>query len=157
MPAAFRPEPRQAPAVTFRRLTVRRLAAHVLLVWLFALTSGVVNACVIVPGAHGPVDVAGHAGHPALPHDAGCGHAHDPGDGRDAPPPACAKFCADGSSSVTPAPSVFNAGLGIDVALVPTMALAGLPPDPGVAVEGLAAAPPAAPVPIAIAFRRLTR
>jgi len=82
------------------RNRLRHLAARVLVVWLLALATGFVNACVVNPALHtrivpaldqhedraanaGPAD--DHAGQP-------CGSAHDP-------TPACSKFCSEPSTA----------------------------------------------------------
>lgn len=135
---------------------IRRLAARVLLVWLFALATGVVNACVV---AHGLRDAPAHEPHAAaagspMPHEHGCANCDDEGG---TGPSACAKFCDNESSSVPSAQSVFNPWLGIDIAPVPTMALAAAPAGFGLEVRPESAGPPATPVPVPIAYLRLTR
>jgi hypothetical protein len=100
-----------------------------LLVWLFALTSGIVNACLIEPAAHQAAHAAGPAADAqtqaaASEHAAAmAGHQHHQ------PPPAsdkapCAKFCADGSTS-TPVgkPQIDPLG-GAWLAPLPTRSLA---------------------------------
>jgi hypothetical protein len=82
----------------------RNTAFMVLLVWLFALTSGIANACLLqAPDTHAHIIAA--AGDPVLA-DAPAippGHAGDPADYNDdsqsinAP---CLKVCDDGSRSV---------------------------------------------------------
>jgi hypothetical protein len=41
---------------------LRRFAVYVLLVWLFGLGSGIVNACVVQLGFHNPAHAAAHGG-----------------------------------------------------------------------------------------------
>jgi len=69
-----------------QRKRLSRLAAHVLLVWLFALTMGIVNACVLEPETHhGAAAVTHHAS--AHTHH---GSAH-------ADKAICIKFCDEPS------------------------------------------------------------
>jgi hypothetical protein len=87
-----------------QRNRLRRLAAHMLLVWLFALASSIVNACV---ADHGPQRVVAASAqndlHTQHPHH----HAQTtPGDEVEhvhwlptAESGACAKFCVDNSTS----------------------------------------------------------
>ena len=88
------------------RFTHRRLRHTVwvtLLAWIFALSAGVANACVLgitdpataAPASHMTGD-RGHAGHEA---HSGSNQGHDPGNG------GCQKFCDDESSVVTKSPS----------------------------------------------------
>lgn len=75
------------------RARLRRLAASVLLLWLFGLTSGVVNACVVASGlrhvAHAvAVEAARDHGAPHA-HAAAAQHDHD---GRGEQPP-CERLC----------------------------------------------------------------
>jgi hypothetical protein len=89
----------------------RRAVFTVLAAWLFALSAGWVNACLLqqlTTHAHGGSDSAsqptrgaavsaGHAGAVAA-HDAQAGASEAP----------CLKVCADGSQSLVRAPSVFD-------------------------------------------------
>ena len=84
--------------------TKRRTAFAVLLVWLFAVASGVANACLLevseAPGTHAHAAMAGSApvGDPAA---VGAGHL-EAGDGHDdshASAP-CLKVCDDGSTAL---------------------------------------------------------
>ena len=88
-----------------QRKQLRRLAAHLLLGWLFALTTGIVNACVVEPASrHSALPAALHVDPAAQAHHdehvgAAVKHAH--------PSPhadtiTCAKFCDETS---TPAPT----------------------------------------------------
>jgi hypothetical protein len=77
------------PAFHFDRRRLRRTARATLMAWLFALTAGVVNACVLVPvepveHAVGKVSVAHH------------GHGHEDDSGK----ASCLKFCDDESSAI---------------------------------------------------------
>ena len=81
----------------------RTTAFMVLLVWLFALTSGVVNACLLQePEAH--THIIATAGYPAFADTTAIpGHAGDLADDHDdshSPNAHCLKFCDDGSRSV---------------------------------------------------------
>ena len=85
---------------------LRRLAAQVLLMWLFALATGVVNACVLEPELRQASIASGeHDEHPGAQqrphaHAAGLlGHDHSSPHGNKAP---CAKFCDEPSASTQP-------------------------------------------------------
>lgn len=137
-----------------QRSTLRRLAAQVLLVWLFALASTMANACMAVPPA---LKWAGHAAQHLPCH----GDVHDDVHGAQASTSAssgaCIKFCIDKSGSAP-----LNEQ-GLDLQGTQWLAL------PPAAVPDLHAAPersthadaqrppPGARVPIPIAFLRLTR
>ena len=142
-----------------QRKLLRRLAAQMLLVWLFALTTGIDNACVIEPELR-------HAALSTLhEHRGGThlrSHAHDkitlahqhPSPQADIPP--CAKFCADDSVSAPilkqqsdPPPTVW-------LAAPPTVSLAGQAALAPVRVHAAERAPEHTRVPIPIAFLRLT-
>lgn len=117
----------------------RRLAAQLLLVWLFALATGVVNTCFAAPMAHAPGC-------------AECPDAHPAGAAQ-----ACAKFCADESTSVRAAKHDYDPWMGLGVAVVPTMSLSVVAPAHVPDRRPHDAPPTAARIPIAIAFLRLTR
>lgn len=134
-----------------QRQRLRTLAAHALLVWVLALMSTIVNACIV--GPHGPA--AGVVPDTALAHP--CHEAAGPDSSVPvAAKSACAKFCDEDASGATSAQRVAD-GLGsAGLALVPTMALAvqaALEPARLIHIDdgGLPA-----PVPVAIAFLRLT-
>lgn len=80
------------------RHSIRRQAAALLLAWVFALVSGVVNACIVGLDAGGAEHLEGHGLSWAA------AERHDHGPMPEAATP-CAKFCDDESSSVPPAPS----------------------------------------------------
>ena len=93
--------------------SLRRFAVHVLLVWLFALGCGVVNACVVQLHMQQPAPVAAqpalhdHQQVAAAPADesADCAtvHGHQPtGDQADRTHPACERLCD--APSVAPQP-----------------------------------------------------
>jgi hypothetical protein len=98
------------PALHFDRRRLRRTAWATLVVWLIALTAGVVNACALVPA--GPAERAvGQVSHADVvmhdPHGGaltGAGHqgesvAHH-GHGHDSGKVSCLKFCDDESSAI---------------------------------------------------------
>lgn len=77
------------------RAQLRRLAACVLLLWLFGLAGGVVNACVVASGLRHAAHTAaleaapGHAGHGA----SGSPHAAAPDQDPDDCTPPCERLC----------------------------------------------------------------
>lgn len=137
------------------RRSLRHLAAQVLLLWLFALASGIVNACVV--GLDG--GLASHqAGHG---HGAMAGHDHDaaaaaPVDGVDALAP-CVKFCDDESSSIPAVQAQIVPAPGAWITPPATDALAPVVADARSAARVPHADPAPDRVPIPIAFLRLTR
>ncbi|MBL8351099.1 MAG: hypothetical protein JNL87_12405 [Burkholderiaceae bacterium] len=139
---------------------VRRLAAKLLLVWLFALATGIVNACVIAPGMHSMTSQGRTDEHAAVQpaageHAAGCPDGPDDDSAARSQGP-CAKFCADESSGVPAAKQAFDPWPALGIAVVPTMALAVADAGPG-PVDRLDGAPRRrASLPIPIAFLRLT-
>ena len=143
-----------------RRL--RRLAAYVLLVWLFALGSGIVNACVVavelrhvehaavqVQHDHGAMAV--HAGAPEHPHPG----AHDDGGSNLAQPP-CERFC-DGPPAAPQGDKQSGNPLGAAWLAAAPLPSFDFPP----LARASATTPDAGPrwvatIPIPIAFLRLT-
>ena len=95
------------PSLPNRR-TRRNTACAMLFVWLFALASGVANACLLEP--HGVHDHGSPLSHlsasgttPGLAGDHAQGLAHDDGDSDPGAGPAkesCLKACDDGSQSL---------------------------------------------------------
>lgn len=88
---------------------LRRFAVHVLLVWLFALGTGIVNACVVQLHMQQPTHAAAHdaqamiAG--AVDEEADCASLHghqQAGDQADHGRPACERLCD--APSVAPQP-----------------------------------------------------
>lgn len=142
-----------------QRKRLRRLAAHMLLVWLFALASGIVNACVVEPELrHAALAAAQdhHAAAQANQHDpamAAAAHEHQAPHAAKYP---CAKLCDVESVSaptVKPQADPLNAAwlapllvrsLVVHTALVPA----------GVFDSRHGQLP--ARIPISIAFLRLT-
>ncbi|MBI3367799.1 MAG: hypothetical protein HY021_04945 [Burkholderiales bacterium] len=106
------------PAFHFDRRRLRRATWATLLVWLFALAAGVVNACALTPrGAVDGVDpqagIVVHDKHASKPTAAGhpChhaqvdevdhhGHGHGHGHGQDSGKVSCLKFCDDECSAI---------------------------------------------------------
>jgi hypothetical protein len=96
------------PAFHFHRRQLRRTAWATLVVWLFALTAGVVNACVLTPA--GPpqhvvrqvphADIAVQDAQAGAPIVTGVGSRHDQGHGQDSGKVSCLKFCDDESSAI---------------------------------------------------------
>jgi len=138
---------------------IRRLAAKALLVWLFALATGLVNACVIAPSTHASVGLGAASvssnGHDQDLHLPGCPNCDEEGSSADHPA-GCAKFCADESSSVPAAKSVFDAQSSLAVALVPTMALEVAAQVRTAAAPGDDVGLPPPRLPVQIAYLRLT-
>lgn len=140
---------------------VRRLAARVLLVWLFALASGLVNACVIAPQLYSfkseqrqaPKSDAVSGATTQVEH-AGCPDCPDEGTTSVSPGP-CGKFCLDEASSVPTAKLALDPGPALGIALVPTMALSVAEAGPRLVPRLDASPPPKARVPVPIAFLRL--
>lgn len=140
---------------------VRRRAAQVLLVWLFALASGLVNACVIAPQLYSvkteqrqaPISDAMSSAAGQMDH-AGCPDCPDEGTTSVSPGP-CGKFCLDESSSVPTAKLVLDPAPALGIALVPTLALSVAEAAPRLVPRPDASPPPKARVPVPIAFLRL--
>lgn len=140
---------------------VRRLAARVLLVWLFALATGIVNACVVAPGVHsmktGRTGAMAVTSMPDLvdQHAGGCPDCPDEGTTTQ-PLGPCGKFCADEASGAPTAKLAFDPWPALGIAMVPTMGLSVA--EPGHRPADRAEGPPAraADLPVPIAYLRLT-
>ena len=141
------------------RKRLRRLAACTLLVWLFALTTGIVNACVVEPdlrhvalsAQHEPRDAT-----PAHPHEhaaATVGHEHQTPQGDT---PACAKFCDDESASVPTVKQQTDLLNAVWLATPPTGSLAVQATHESVGGYRAESRLLHARIPIPIAFLRLT-
>ena len=102
------------PRLLFTRQQLRRTACVTLLAWMFALLSGVANACLIQVGESGESGLdASPAGPMArrdartVPTDPQAEHAHQhaeherSGPAQDGGKAGCLKFCADETSTVT--------------------------------------------------------
>jgi hypothetical protein len=82
----------------FDRRRLRRTARATLLVWLFALAAGVVNACALAPA--GPAErVDAHADFAVHGPDAVAPAGHE-GHEQDSGKVSCLKFCDDESSAI---------------------------------------------------------
>ena len=137
----------------FNSRTKRNTAFAVLLVWLFALASGVANACLIQareidghgsPAAHSSAAANGHA-HLAVHGDATA--QHEPG--LVASKSQCLKVCDDGSQSLP------KQQVGFDLThpgLAPLLGVAWSTATPVVSALGLAVfhRPPAPGLPISV-------
>jgi hypothetical protein len=141
------------------RRVSRNTAFAMLLVWLFALGSGVANACLLEahrnrangsPVAHSHQAGKGHEGRPAA--HAGAIETHDAGSG--ASKPHCLKVCDDSSTSLVKHQPVFDQ---TDVAQAPFIALAwaaAIPADARLIRAGHSRHPEPGP-PIRVLFSRL--
>jgi len=140
-----------------QRKRLRRLAGRMLLLWLFALASGLVNACVVEPGLRG-VELSLAQGHDGL--SAAHPHQHAivaTGHGQQtlhADKVACMKHCDDKPAS---GPTVKHAAdpptTWVAMLLTPSLAV-----ESARGLVGVHGAEPGlmlARVPIAIAFLRL--
>lgn len=142
-----------------QRRRLRQLASLMLLAWLFALASGIVNACIVAPDVRHAELMAQWQAEVADQH-AQHGHGADD-DGAGQPPPAalapCAKFCADESSSA-PAINLFiDPQQPLWLASAPTLALAAQTALAALPESDAPVAPVNARIPIPIAYQRLTR
>lgn len=140
-----------------RRQRLRMLAAHMLLVWLFALGTGVVHACLSEVTA--PPPAAAAHDHHAM---GGTVHEHDGPATPHHPSPAtdhtaCLKFCQDKAAGVPADRLSFDAGAPLVLALLPIPSMAVQAQDPHPLPARAGSDPPTGRVPIPIAFRRLTR
>lgn len=141
-----------------QRRWLRRVASQMLLVWLFALTSGIVNACIVAPESRHVETVAQWQA------DIASAHAlHDHEAAADEAPPAnaalapCAKFCADESSSPPALNLMIDPQQPLWLASAPTLALAAQVALAALPESDAPVAPVHARIPIAIAYLRLTR
>jgi hypothetical protein len=76
---------------------LRRLAVHVLLLWLFAFSTGIVNACVVQMHAGQPQQVMSHEDHGT--HQHASGHEQHQTDHGNLP---CERFCDEPSVVAQP-------------------------------------------------------
>ncbi|MBE0546767.1 MAG: hypothetical protein IH627_03720 [Rubrivivax sp.] len=143
----------------WQQRTLGRLAAHMLVVWVFALTAGIVNACVV--GAESRHDVLSEAQGPSASAATG---AHDGAVGAadgDHPPPCgptdpCARFCADESTRLPTLKQPSAPWTGIWLAPPPSPLAVTAPQDPGQRTARPDALLRRERIPIPIAFLRLT-
>ncbi len=141
---------------------LRRFAVHVLLVWLFALGTGIANACIVqLHWQHGVPSVAAHV-HQHMVAAADQDHAADIHasqgqlchDSIHRTPPPCERLC-DGPSAVPQAerqPLDLLSGFWLVPAPVPSFEFQSFEAGRIVASEPI---PWHQPVPIAISFLRL--
>jgi len=141
-----------------QRKRLRALAARMLLVWLFALTAGIVNACVVEPGSgHAMPSMAGEHHHSGMSPDQGDAHGqahHQRAPGLDKG--SCLKFCSDEASSVVSTQQPLDPGLVLGLGVLPAPVLWADRDGDGIRSARADARPPPERVPIQIAFVRLT-
>ena len=143
-----------------QRHRLRRIAALVLLAWLFMLTAGIANACVLAsePG-HG-IAAAGHDGHTAAAapatHDAHAAGGHDHPSSPQGGKTACAKACNEASTGAQTLKQKIDPFTAIWLAPAPadSLFIVATASAVGTSVAGHDPGPPA--IPIRIAFLRLT-
>lgn len=139
----------------------RRIAATMLIVWLFATFASWANACLVQPSAVAANPLEHHRRLGPGAYSGGDHHAAAQTRGTDDPDPArqaCASFCETEQSIVAKAqPS--KGDIGSDAAMPPPATSGGRPALTAGRTEPrwrrLAAPPPPGP-PVAIAFLRLT-
>lgn len=139
-----------------QRRSLRRWAATTLLVWLFALASGVVNACVGAAAAQPARTVAAAV---VVVADVTAGEVNLSGcvDHEDGPAlSACLKFCDDESTGVVGVKTVASPQAAAALAAWPTLALSLQAACDPLDLPRAEPAPPPAAVPVSIAFLRLT-
>lgn len=139
---------------------LRRIALRVLAMWLLALATSVVHACIVAPEVRLAASGAGSGSHQAAAGTASHQHGQTASEHRHDTPKtdnaACMKFCSDESATAPAAKQKFDpapsAALAPPLGYVPpTIAPAGRALDAGAFLESTRP-----PVPIAIAFLRLT-
>ncbi len=142
------------PARMFgQRRHLRTIAARLVLVWVFALASGFVNACLVEPApAQTALSDAGAHHHEIAPSPG----AHASADHHHASKASCLKFCADEASSVPATKAALDPGHAWAPAPLPVLSLWVGVDDPGAAVARADLNPPPERVPIPIALLRLT-
>ena len=145
----------------FHQRSLRRLAATVLLVWLFGLASGIVNACIVSaelrPGAafaesveHDHAAITAEAAE-AMEHGLA---GHD--NGGQPVSPACERLCDAPPAAPNAERLAANllSSLWLAVAPPPTIVVQAVPPSSAL-LPRADQAWPAAAIPISIAFLRL--
>lgn len=141
-----------------QRKLLRQVAAYTLLLWLFALTTGIANSCIVEPGFRHAAIAAAHDHHCAEVGSAklAVGELAHPHQSPHADMAACAKCCDAASTSPPTVKQQADLSWVVALALQSTPALAVWPvfePVGSLRIEpGLARAR----VPISIAFLRLT-
>jgi hypothetical protein len=104
--------------------TKRRTAFSVLLVWLFAITAGWANACVIQDRhthLHGSADPQTVSAQASLVSPAHLGADADHAENAGAAKSACLKFCGDGAQTLVKVTPGFDL---LDLPMAPPLALA---------------------------------
>ena len=145
----------------FNRHAKRSTALVAMLVWVFALASGMANACLLeVPGAHAHATKHAHAeaAHKAA-HEAASSTGDAMADGdhdddADSSKEACLKTCDDGSN----APVKLKASSGLpDLGLAPVVSIAWNAATPAVSAPSRMddLRPPIVGPPFRVRFRRL--
>ena len=141
---------------------LRRMAARMLLAWLFALAAGIVNACVVEPGghqhalstaSHGPGLQGEHHG----PAAAAASQDADSDDGSVASKAKanCVKFCGDQATGVPIVKPPTDPSAGTCIALPSAFQAEATLRDPRAEFGAPESPPPHGRIPILIAFRRL--
>ena len=142
-----------------QRRRLRRLAAEMLVVWLLALTAGIVNGCVVAPELRHAALSADH--HAALPASTAGHHGTDGSadPGHPAPGDAhspCVKFCGDESTSLPTQKQQSATWTGLWLAPPPSPLVAIAAQEPGACAARPDALLRRERVPIPIALLRLT-
>lgn len=92
------------PLRLLTRRQLRHTACVTLFAWVFALLSGVANACLIQLNPHAAFGIQPRSGTVASDNEHATKHVHhqgeDVGEGDDPAKAGCLKFCADESSAV---------------------------------------------------------
>lgn len=141
------------------RSRIRRLAAYVLLLWVFGLASGIVNACVLGSDSRHAVHAVAvavhvhHAGMAMDDMDGHAGHEHPADQGK----PACERLCDAPVAARAADNELASALAGFWLAAAPLPMVAPRAVEP---VDADAPPPEGAPrvrqaVPLPIAFLRL--
>ena len=108
----------------FNNHAKRSTALVAMLVWVFALASGMANACLLeVPGAHAHATKHGHAeaAHEAASSTGNAMADGDHDDDADSSKEACLKTCDDGSNALVKLKASFS---WPDLGLAPVVAIA---------------------------------
>lgn len=140
-----------------QRKYLRTLAAYMLLVWVFALSAGIVNACVVEPELrHASAAAAHEPAAPAHQHGHAVGATEHQHQAPNADQPPCAKFCADESVSAPIFKQQSDVPSTVWLAPPPTVSLAARAALEQTGVSDIQPALDRARIPIPIAFLRLT-
>ena len=109
-----------------QRRRLRLIAAHMLLVWFFALASGVANACIVEPelrnaALSGSHDHSGNSQAHQHSHSGGSIGQEDPSQHSDNAP--CVKFCEQESIGTPPVKQQVDPASAVPLAPPPSAAL----------------------------------